>query len=144
MRKLVCVIAVLVASSAMSVTAGTGELCSGRWPNDFELVKRCLLRQRNGLQYVSRFVKRHDRERKERGTVRTGVPDPHIQMVMRCRERWAVPRYDSRDWVMVARCLRKSEKAHNARHGTGGTKRKRGPYGEPPGDRFEDKLSPLK
>ncbi len=148
MPKPIVLLAALAVSAAILVPAaptraGTDELCAARWPGDGKMQRRCVRRQDRAMDRVAAFIKRHDLSRKRRVSQRTGIPDPHIMMVARCNDRTKVKRFGTFDWVKFVPCLRREEKAYNAKHGIADGKKTHGPYGKPPGDRLEDKLGPF-
>ena len=135
---------VVVALPHTALTGTIAELCADRWPSDKAMRKICIRRQAAGAERAQRFIDRHDIIGKATaaatGKRRRG---PYLNLFDHCGKLWNVAKIDMIDFEMFARCLYKEGDAHNPRRGAGSRGNRRRPYGEPPGDRLEDKLSPF-
>ena len=109
-------VALVIIALPTAAPAGTyKDLCADRWSSDYSMRKRCLQRQANATRVIERFVGRHDLRRKARAVANGRAPSgPYLKMFRLCGMRWQVPKYDTMDFAMVARCLAKQEKAYKS------------------------------
>lgn len=118
MRAVLFIFFAAIAAPAFAPSAdakdGMDAYCVERSQHDKAKWKSCVRKQIAGFRKFEAFIKRQQILRKAAEVDKGAKPGPIYKIFWFCNKRWYIPRHNTHDHVMLARCLEKREKAYLA------------------------------